>query len=142
MAIQMVPAAHETVETLGKGDVHYRVDNFFGSVVEKGLGPQVFLVHQAPGDVTAPHFHGVPQFQVFTGGEGAFGRAELHSPALHYADAWTSYGPIVAGPTGIEYFTARVHSDVGAGWMPEARKDKLQKSGRHFTIYSIKKGSR
>jgi len=134
MTLTMTRGPRESVQTVGKGDVSYRVDNLFGSVVERADGPQVFHVHQGAHDVTAPHFHGVPQFQVFTGGDGMFGRAAVAVPALHYADAWTAYGPIVAGPSGIDYFTARVHSDVGAGWMPEERKSKPHKSGRHFTV--------
>ncbi|MET7992219.1 hypothetical protein ABZU76_15060 [Amycolatopsis sp. NPDC005232] len=134
MLIRLRESAEDTVETIGKGDVHYRVDNVFGHVTENRPGPQVFLVHQAAGDITAPHYHAVPQFQVFTTGEGRFGRSSVTTPAIHYADAWTSYGPIIAGERGIDYFTARVHADVGAKYMPESRKLKPHRSGRHFTV--------
>jgi hypothetical protein len=133
MTIDLRSLGTDAVETVSK-DVHYRVENVFGRVTERQDGPQVFLVRQGANDTTAPHYHEVPQYQVFTGGSGRFGRAEVEMPAIHYADAWTSYGPIVAGSEGIDYFTARVSSDVGANYMPESRLKKTHRSGRHFTI--------
>ena len=71
---------------------------------------------------------------MFTVGHGLLGRKPVQAPALHYADAWTSYGPIAAGEHGIHYFTARVRADVGAKYMPESRAEKRERSRRHFTV--------
>ena len=136
MSIDLRAVGHDSVETVSKG-VHYRIENVFGRVSDRDPGPQVFLVQQGANDTTAPHYHGVPQFQVFTGGAGNFGRSPVEMPAIHYADAWTSYGPIAAGTAGIDYFTARVNPDVGANYMPESRATKPHKSGRHFTVALI-----
>jgi hypothetical protein len=122
------------IPILGKNDAQYTVDNVFGSVFEKFDNPQVFYVHQCALNVTDPHFHEVAQFQVFTAGDGLLGRKPVQTPALHYADAWTSYGPIVAGEHGIHYFTARAQADVGAKYMPESRSEKRERSKRHFTV--------
>lgn len=128
------PVSTEKTATEGKGGAQYVVDSVFGNVLAKDSGPQVFLVHQAPEQTTHPHYHHVPQFQVFTGGTGSFGRKEVAVPTVHYADAYTTYGPIVSGSDGIDYFTARINSDRGAHYMPESKAEKTTKSGRHFTF--------
>jgi hypothetical protein len=134
MSLIMTEPTEVGIAARGKNDARYTVDNVFGSVFDKHDGPQVFHVHQLPLNVTDPHFHEVSQFQVFTGGDGRLGRHPVPSRAVHYADAWTSYGPIVAGEHGIDYFTARFRADVGANYMPESRALKQKRSRRHFTV--------
>jgi hypothetical protein len=134
MALTMTNPTEVGIPTSGKNDARYTVDNVFGNVFKKLDGPQVFHVHQFAFNVTDPHFHEVAQFQVFTAGHGLLGRKPVQTPALHYADAWTSYGPIAAGAHGIHYFTARVRADVGAKYMPESRLGKRERSRRHFTV--------
>ncbi|TAK69430.1 MAG: hypothetical protein EPO13_05955 [Actinomycetota bacterium] len=115
-------------------NLRYRITNLFGDVEANAPGPQVFRVEQGAGQTTAPHYHAVPQFQVLDGRPGRFGRAEVSAPTIHYADPWTTYGPIVGGDAGLSYFTARMASDTGAHFMPESRHEKPQRSGRHFTV--------
>jgi hypothetical protein len=112
----------------------YEVSAVFGDPRQRDDGPQVFLVRQAPLGVTPAHFHCVPQFQVFVDGDGTIGKHHLAPTALHYVDPWTTYGPIASGEAGISYFTARMDPDVGAHYMPGARAEKREKSGRAFTI--------
>jgi hypothetical protein len=45
--------------------------------------------------------------------------------AVHYTDAWSAYGPIVAADEGISWFTLRNAWDSGARYMPAAR-DQLR----------------
>jgi redox-sensitive bicupin YhaK (pirin superfamily) len=45
---------------------------------------------------------------------------------VHYAGAYTGYGPVVAGPKGLSYFTLRARTDPGAQFLPGAR-DKMPK---------------
>lgn len=94
--------------------------------VEAGSGapcePQAFVVEQAPGAIVHPHFHQVDQFQVAIEGGGALGRHPLAPLTVHFAGAYTGYGPIRPGPDGLKYLTTRARADVsGALFLPAAR---------------------
>jgi hypothetical protein len=82
--------------------------------------PEAFIVDQGPGFRLPPHFHRANQFQVFLSGYGTFGNQPVHPPHVHYAGAFTPYGPIVAGPEGVGYMTLRTHFDTGIFEMPQA----------------------
>ncbi|CAN7569813.1 MULTISPECIES: hypothetical protein [unclassified Variovorax] len=89
-----------------------------------GLSPTVFLVEQPPNAVLAPHFHTQNQFQVVKEGSGTLGAHAVGPGSLHYAGAFTGYGPLVAGPAGLSYFTIRAVYETGANFLPAAR-DRL-----------------
>lgn len=91
-----------------------------------GLSPTVFLVEQPPNAVLAPHFHTQNQFQVVKDGSGTLGPHAVGPGSVHYAGAFTGYGPLVAGPAGLSYFTIRAVYETGAHFMPLAR-DKLKR---------------
>jgi hypothetical protein len=71
------------------------------------------------------HFHPVNQFQLFTHGGGKFGRHAVHAgSSVHYADAFTPYGPIVPDEIdGVSFITMRSVHDMGAFYMPESQAD-------------------
>ncbi|OUM03684.1 hypothetical protein [Variovorax sp. JS1663] len=119
---------------------HHRVlDNGFGfhrsewmqSGRGPGLSPTVFLVEQPPGSVLAPHFHMQNQFQVFQAGSGLLGRHAVGPGSVHYAGAFTGYGPLAAGPEGLSYFTIRAVFETGANFLPAARERMRQGPRRH-----------
>lgn len=83
-------------------------------------GPMAYLVDQSPGATVDPHYHQVRQFQLFVGGSGRLGTHALEGLVVHYAGAHSPYGPIVAGPQGVQYVTLRPGWDPGAQWMPGA----------------------
>ncbi|VTU26747.1 hypothetical protein [Variovorax sp. RA8] len=91
-----------------------------------GLSPTVFLVEQPPNVVLAPHFHTQNQFQVIKEGSGTLGKHALGPGCVHYAGAFTGYGPLVAGPAGLSYFTIRAVYETGANFLPAAR-DRLRR---------------
>jgi len=91
-----------------------------------GLSPTVFLVEQPPNAVLAPHFHTQNQFQVVKAGSGTLGAHAVGPGSVHYAGAFTGYGPLVAGPAGLSYFTIRAVYETGANFLPDAR-DRLQR---------------
>jgi hypothetical protein len=93
------------------------------------LYPDAYLVEQGPGDVLPPHFHRADEFQVFVSGWGTFGNHPVRAPHVHYAGAFTPYGPIAAGPEGIGYMTMRKNFDAGAFEMPAALAE-LRAGGR------------
>lgn len=78
------------------------------------LSPTMFLIEQPAGKVLPTHWHRENQFQVVVGGGGTLGRHEIAPIMVHYAGAYSGYGPIIAGPEGVKYFTIRAVHEVGA----------------------------
>ena len=78
------------------------------------LSPTVFLVEQPAGSTLNTHFHRQNEFQVVVQGMGTLGPHPLRPYTVHYAGAYSGYGPIVAGPEGLSYFTIRATFDIGA----------------------------
>jgi hypothetical protein len=93
--------------------------------------PQAFLVEMAaPGAVIPPHFHREDEFQVVVAGSGSLGKHALDGVVVHFADAYTPYGPIRVGPAGLTFFTLRARADAGAQYMPESRAAMVRKARR------------
>jgi hypothetical protein len=95
------------------------------------LYPMAFSVEKLPGAVTRPHFHQADQFQVVVAGRGMLGDHEFSDGAVHYTDAYSAYGPIVAGKPGIWWFTLRNRWDPGARYMPAEREVLRAARDRH-----------
>jgi hypothetical protein len=87
------------------------------------LYPMAFLVEKEAGAVVRPHFHQADQFQVVVQGGGRLGRHDIGTVAVHYTDAWSAYGPILAAEEGVAWFTLRNAWDPGAKYMPAARPE-------------------
>jgi len=100
---------------------------------DKLLSPTVFLIEQPPNATISAHFHHNNQFQVFVEGSGKIGPRALAPVTVHYAGAYTAYGPLVAGPEGLQYFTLRTVCERGA--IVVARSEGLWPAGprRHAT---------
>lgn len=78
------------------------------------LSPTMFLIEQPGGTVLPTHFHRQNQFQVMVAGSGTLGRHEIGPVMVHYAGAYSGYGPLIAGPQGVQYFTIRAVYESGA----------------------------
>jgi rubredoxin len=87
--------------------------------------PQCFRVENTPHRRLDTHFHEADQFQVITAGTGTLGRHPLMPFSVHFARAFTPYGPIVAGPQGLDWLSIRAIHDDGAQYMPESREALL-----------------
>jgi hypothetical protein len=98
---------------------------------DDALHPMAFLFEKGPGAVTRPHFHQADQFQVVVAGHGKLGDREFSDGAVHYTDAYSAYGPIVAGKSGIWWFTLRNRWDPGARYMPAEREVLNAARDRH-----------
>ena len=85
----------------------------------RGPSPNAYLVCQEPGALLHPHFHQADQFQVFVAGSGRIGTHAVAAVTVHWAAAHSPYGPVVAGPDGLQYLTLRRQWDPGAQWMPD-----------------------
>ena len=79
--------------------------------------PMAFLVEQDPHEVVGAHYHQADQFQVMVAGDGRLGTHDVSAGAVHYAGAWSAYGPLRAGAAGLHYFTLRNGWDPGARYM-------------------------
>ncbi len=95
-----------------------------------------------PGGVIHPHFHRSNQWQIVIGGHGHhLGKQPVEPVGLHYTDEYTPYGPIVAGPEGIEFYDMHARKDpegpfTTALFMPESKEQLIQKAGRNLVFGS------
>lgn len=126
----------ESARKLGQlyNGMQYWRNDFFKSSEEDVCTPQCYLIEQFPGGVNPTHFHVQNQFQLFTRGEGTIGRSPkpLRAFTVHYAGAYTGYGPIVAGPEGVDYITMRAFRDPGAKFVPQQRELLRAGPKRHW----------
>ena len=99
---------------------------------DASLSPSVFLVDLPPESVLDTHFHRENQFQLFVKGEGRIGPHPIRPITVHYAGAFTGYGPLAAGPEGVSYFTIRPVYDTGAFYLPHARGDMVKGPKRNL----------
>jgi hypothetical protein len=102
--------------------------------------PQAYLVEQQPNQVADPHFHLIDQFQVVVAGGGLFGKKPIAGIAIHYANAYTPYGPIAAGPDGVHYITMRNRWDsTQAHFMPKCRDELKPVPRRHALVDPVRR---
>jgi hypothetical protein len=101
------------------------------------VAPHAFLVEQDPDTTIESHFHQQNQFQVIVGGRAMLGRHAVAPLLVHYAGAYTGYGPIVSGSDGLHYLTLRPAQDPGAQFLPGARGRLLRGPKRHFSSEPI-----
>jgi hypothetical protein len=97
----------------------------------EGLYPMAFLVEKQAAAVVHPHFHQADQYQVVVQGSGRLGLHDVGGIAVHYTDAYSAYGPIVASDEGISWFTLRNAWDPGARYMPEHRRQLREARARY-----------
>lgn len=112
-------------------DDSYFKAEWMESGADSALSPTVALIEQPPNSVLVPHFHRQNQFQLFVEGSGSIGTSPLSPLSIHYAGAYTGYGPLVAGPEGIKYFTMRSVCETGLVPISEAREKMLRGPKRH-----------
>ena len=89
------------------------------------LSPTVFLAEQPPNYTLETHFHRQNQFQLVVEGSATLGRETLAPVTVHYAGAYTGYGPLISGPEGVKYFTIRPVFDTGLIPASQAREKMI-----------------
>lgn len=119
---------------------YYRHD-YFEKHENLELSPQSYLIKQLPNITNPLHFHTQNQFQVFIEGSGHFGRHPVKPYVVHYAGAYTGYGPITAGERGIDYLTLRSSRDLGAQFLPQQMQSLKRGPKHHYTSPSIEEDS-
>lgn len=98
------------------------------------LSPTVFLAEQPAHYNLGTHFHRQNQFQLFVAGSGTLGPERLDPVTVHYAGAYTGYGPLLAGAEGVKYFTIRPVFDTGFIPASEAREKMVRGPKRHAQV--------
>ena len=133
-------AAQATRKSDGAGGFHFHRSTFIGS--DAGAPGIVAALPAVPADSLTPypvsylieldpfsgldvHFHRANQFQVFLEGSGTLARHSVQAITVHYAGAFTAYGPIRPGARGLTFLTLRDAWDPGARFLPE-HKDELR----------------
>lgn len=106
-------ALEERKPVVVEGDTYYKSD-WMDSGRDPEHSPTVFLVEQAPHVSLRTHFHRQNQFQLFVRGGGRLGPHDVSALTVHYAGAYTGYGPLVAGAEGLAYFTLRPVWETGS----------------------------
>ena len=94
---------------------------FFRATPETPDAPTAFLAQYDPGDRSCTHFHTVDQFQILVKGKGQLGRHAVEPYYVHFARAYTPYGPLHADQEmGWTFMTLRTRYDPGAQRLPGA----------------------
>ena len=121
-------AKRRAVQSMG---VTFHKAEWMDSGQDPVLSPTVSLIEQPAGFEFMSHFHRQNQFQIFVGGSGSIGAHALAPVVVHYAGAHTGYGPLVAGPLGIQYFTLRAVAESGFIPVAEHREKMIRGPKRH-----------
>lgn len=95
------------------------------------FSPTVFLAEQPPNRELLPHFHRQNQFQLFVEGRGTIGKQEIGPVTVHYAGAYTGYGPLLSDSHGLKYFTIRAVYDTGVTLSTDWRGNMIRGPKRH-----------
>ncbi|MBH67827.1 MAG: hypothetical protein CMM58_05690 [Rhodospirillaceae bacterium] len=111
----------------------YARTNYLGADTSHRDTPQALLVEQSARSEIPAHFHGIDQYQVVVKGGGHLGKHAVGPICVHYAAAYTGYGPLNADQDGLFYFTLRAQSEPGAFFFPEGRKHQKAAKRRNLT---------
>jgi len=120
-----------------------RMIEMFGDRSSPWEGPCGHLVRQKAEDIVAPHFHEADQYQVFVAGSGRIGGHEVRTGSVHYADAYSGYGPIVPNAEGCSYMTLRPTFDKSHHPLPqEAILARGRRGRQHTADMDLSSGAR
>jgi hypothetical protein len=122
------------VTSRGTGESHWSAE-FLGprdTSNETSMAPHALVTDMSPNETILPHFHGMAQFQIFSGGSGRMGRENVRPLVVQFKDHHTAYGPVVAGPQGLTFFAMRMHTfDSGPVYLGKpGYREKLKPSPR------------
>ena len=118
------------------GGHHVWRTDFIIAAKEETDKPQAFLIESTPNRVLRTHFHEVDQFQVVVQGDGVLAKHNLAPAGVHFARAFTPYGPITNGKEGLSFITLRARRDPGkAQFIPERleRLNAVERKPWQFT---------
>ena len=120
-------------ETVVKPDLVGAKSEWMATGTDPKLSPTIFLIEQPAGMTLPAHFHHNNQFQIFVEGSGKIGPRALSPVTVHYAGAYTAYGPLAAGPQGLKYFTVRTVCETGGVMVAQSEGQWPAGPRRHAT---------
>jgi len=100
---------------------------FIGGPKDRTSDPSAFLVRYTLGTNSSAHYHSADQFQVIVEGKGLFGHHELGPYHVHFARAYTPYGPLL--PSDKErwaFITLRSRPDPEGAQRLSTAREKLK----------------
>jgi hypothetical protein len=98
------------------------------------INPQGHTVFVANRTLRA-HFHEVDQFQILLGAPGSlYQRTPIPALMLHYADAFSTYGPMIGTDPPLRFFTLRAQRSKATWYMPKDREHLRYRGSRHFLV--------
>ncbi|KCZ58692.1 hypothetical protein [Hyphomonas chukchiensis] len=101
------------------GDDTYYKSEWMEAGDDPILSPTIFMIEQPANTTLVAHFHRQNQFQLFVDGSGSIGRYGIEAVTVHYAGAYTPYGPLLSGPDGLKYLTIRPVRESGGFAVPD-----------------------
>lgn len=117
-----------------EGGGHRITLDYFGRSSGRGDGCEAFVIGLHNRTLRA-HFHPVDQFQLLLGADGSrYQRSAVPALMLHYADAYSTYGPLEGADPPMRFFTLRAEATDVTAFMPEDRELLLYRGRRnvHF----------
>lgn len=96
-------------------------------ILDVDEGPNAHLVRIKPGTVLEPHYHTENQWQIILEGSCTIEGEEVEPIGVHFTEARTTYGPIVAGEDGLTFMTLR---EKPAGYHPVDQEEEAIESVR------------
>lgn len=112
----------------GSGGDHPSSDvyQFIGAPKDRSPGPNAFLVRYIPGTSSTTHYHAADQMQIVVEGKGVLGHHELTPYQVHFARAYTPYGPLLPDhEQGWAFLTLRTRPDPEGAQRLSVARDKL-----------------
>ena len=117
---------------------HYYLTDFMGSFRHRNdAGPQAIRhTLRGPDPVIPPHFHLVPEFQVFIEGDDvSIGKCRGRAVLVHFVDDYTPYGPLRGGASGMSWLLMRPAPDHDVmNLMPSSRAKMIRRAGRNISV--------
>jgi hypothetical protein len=110
------------------------VVDYFGRSSGNDTGSEAFVI-ELHNRTLGAHFHPVDQFQILFGREGSlYQRHEIPPLMVHYADAYTTYGPLRGEDQPLRFFTLRAKPTTVTAFMPADRELLVYKGKRSMHV--------
>lgn len=104
-----------------------KVYPFFWAPKDQPEEPSAFLVRYELGTQSSAHYHAADQIQLVMEGRGMLGHHELTPYGVHFARAYTPYGPLFPDKQeGWAFLTLRTRADPQGAQRLSTAKEKLR----------------
>jgi hypothetical protein len=127
------PAQASIRRPIGRDGRPRFITDYFGRS-SSFAGGDAFVIAQT-NETLGAHFHPVDQFQILLGAPGSlYQRRAIDPMVVHYADAYTTYGPLIGADPPLRYFTLRAEPTTEIAFMPRDRAKLIKRGRRNIKI--------